>query len=58
MTTLSECRCNQPENMGHAGHILALCHHSTHPEVMDSLGKLYDIMNTFDRRLEIEQLLT
>ena len=58
MTTPSECRCNQPEIMGHAGHILALCHHSTHPDVMDSLGKLYDIMNTFDRRLEIEQLLT
>lgn len=58
MTTLSECRCNQPENMGHAGHILALCHHSSHPEIMDSLGKLYDIMPSFDRRLEMEQILT
>lgn len=58
MTTLTECRCNQPENMGHAGHIMSLCHHSTHPEIMDSLGKLYAIMPAFDRRLELEEILT
>ena len=44
--------------MAHAGHILGLCHHSTHPDIMDSLGKLYGLIPSFDRRLEMEEVLT
>ena len=58
MTTLTECLCNQPEEMPYAGKILSLCHHSSHPDIMDALTRLYSLMNTFDRNLELDQLLT
>ena len=58
MTSLVECQCNLHTDMNKAGEILALCHHSPHPDIMENIGTLYKLLGSFDYRLEMEQLLT
>ena len=56
--TLFECNCsikNREPLLGTAG---TLCHHSSHPEIMQAHVELYEMLAGFDTRVDMKELLS